>query len=245
MSYFLYLATFYCTLWLLLNDTVLYDFPNGSSGKESTCQCSRCRFDPWVGKIPWSRKWLPAPVFLPGKSHGQRSLAGYSPKGCKESDMTKHKEVSPIFLCPWMETRIYDTFPHTCPHSRSKDWFQGRSRELKAGLPWALCLSRSHTPEEMAWPLPAKRTQQWCERLPESHHLCPWCGRPGPGEAALHLGTFLTLAASVGDRPPGPPGSRCSSHAFLWSLCYFQVARPQPKQAQGWGSRVWWPVTYL
>ena len=40
-------------------------------------------FDPWVGKIPWRRKWQPAPVFLPGKSHGQRSLAGYS---CKESE---------------------------------------------------------------------------------------------------------------------------------------------------------------
>ena len=38
-------------------------------------RCKRCRFDPWVGKIPWRRKWQPTPVFLPGKSHGQRSLA--------------------------------------------------------------------------------------------------------------------------------------------------------------------------
>ena len=38
------------------------------SGKESTCQCKRCRFDAWVGKIPWRRKWQPTPVFLPGKS---------------------------------------------------------------------------------------------------------------------------------------------------------------------------------
>ena len=48
------------------------------SGKESACQCRRCRFDPCVRKIPWSRKWLPTPVFLPGKSHEQRSLVGYS-----------------------------------------------------------------------------------------------------------------------------------------------------------------------
>ena len=44
-------------------------FPRWLSGKESTCQCRRCKrcgFDPWVGKIPWSRKWQPAPVFLPG-----------------------------------------------------------------------------------------------------------------------------------------------------------------------------------
>ena len=45
--------------------------------------------DFWVRKSPWRRKWQPAPVFLPGKSHGQRSLVGYSPWGHKESDMTK------------------------------------------------------------------------------------------------------------------------------------------------------------
>ena len=66
--------------------------PGGASGKEPTCQCrrpKRCRFDPWVGKIPWRRKALPNPVFLPGDSLGQRSLAGYSPYGHKELDMTE------------------------------------------------------------------------------------------------------------------------------------------------------------
>ena len=43
----------------------------------------------WVGKIPWRRKWLPTPVFWPGEFHGQRGLAGYSPWGHKESDMTE------------------------------------------------------------------------------------------------------------------------------------------------------------
>ena len=47
------------------------------------------RFDPWVGKIPWRRKWQPTPVFLPGESHGGRSLVGYSPRGRKESDTTE------------------------------------------------------------------------------------------------------------------------------------------------------------
>ena len=46
-------------------------------------------FDPRTGKIPWRRKWQPNPVFLPGESHGQRSLASYSPWGCKESDTTE------------------------------------------------------------------------------------------------------------------------------------------------------------
>ena len=46
-------------------------------------------FDPWVRKVPWRRKWLPTPVILPGKSHGQRSLEGYSPWGHRESDTTE------------------------------------------------------------------------------------------------------------------------------------------------------------
>ena len=71
---------------------IILGFPGGSVGKESTCQCrkcGRCRFDPWVGKIPWRRKWQPTPVFLPGESRGRRRLVG-SPWGWKESDMTEH-----------------------------------------------------------------------------------------------------------------------------------------------------------
>ena len=49
----------------------------------------RSRFDTWVGKIPWRRAWKPTPVFLPGESHGQRRLVGYSPKSHKGSDMTE------------------------------------------------------------------------------------------------------------------------------------------------------------
>ena len=52
-------------------------------------RCKRRRFDPWVRKIPWRRAWQPTPVFLPGEPHRQRSLAGYSPWGYKESDMTE------------------------------------------------------------------------------------------------------------------------------------------------------------
>ena len=51
------------------------DFSDGASGKEPTCQCKRHWFNPWIGRIPWRSKCQPAPVFLPGKSHGQRSWA--------------------------------------------------------------------------------------------------------------------------------------------------------------------------
>ena len=56
---------------------VVMGFPGGASGKEPTCKCrrhKRCRFYPWLGKIPWRKVWQPPPVFLPGESHGQRSL---------------------------------------------------------------------------------------------------------------------------------------------------------------------------
>ena len=67
-------------------------FPGDARGKEIACQCWRRKrygFDPWAGKISWRRKCRPTPVFLPGKSHRERSLAGYSPKGRKELDTTE------------------------------------------------------------------------------------------------------------------------------------------------------------
>jgi len=69
--------------------TKIYGLPRWLSGKEPTCQCRRLRFDPWIRKISWRRKWKPTPVFLLGKSHGQGSLVGYSPSGSKESDTTE------------------------------------------------------------------------------------------------------------------------------------------------------------
>ena len=67
-------------------------------GEESTCQCRRCGFNLWVRKIPWRRKWQPTPVFLPGTSHRQRSLARYSPCGCKESDTVTKQQQREVFI---------------------------------------------------------------------------------------------------------------------------------------------------
>ena len=57
--------------------------PKWLTGKDFACQCRKYRFHPWVGKIPWRRKWQPTPLFLPGESHRQRSLEDYSPWGRK------------------------------------------------------------------------------------------------------------------------------------------------------------------
>ena len=70
-----------------------------------------------VGKIPWRRAWQPTPVFLPGESHGQRSLAGYSPRGPRESDRTEHARThtrwcwrSHALRSTWLEERL-SSFP--------------------------------------------------------------------------------------------------------------------------------------
>ena len=70
-------------------------FPGGSDSKESAYQCRRPGFNPWVGEIPRRKKWQTTPVFLPGKSQGQKSLAGYSPWGHKRIGldlMTKQQQ---------------------------------------------------------------------------------------------------------------------------------------------------------
>ena len=93
------LLTTYCPLFTFILQVQeahfwrSYSVPGNTSGKESACQCRRHKrlvYNPWVGKIPWRRRWHPTPVFLPGESHGQRSLVGYSPRDRKELDKTEH-----------------------------------------------------------------------------------------------------------------------------------------------------------
>ena len=69
------------------------------SGKELASQCRRSGFDPWVGKIPWRKKWQPTPEFLPGEFHGQRSLVGCSPWDPTELDMSEQLTFSMYYCC--------------------------------------------------------------------------------------------------------------------------------------------------
>ena len=57
-------------------------------------KCRRPGFNSCFGKSPWRKEWLPSPLFLPEEFHGQRSLVGYSPWGCKQSDMTERLTLS-------------------------------------------------------------------------------------------------------------------------------------------------------
>ena len=86
-------------------------------GKKICLQSRRHRrhgFNPWVGKIPWRRKWQPTPVFLLGKSHGQRSLAGYSPWGRKrvEHDLVTKQQQPP--KVPVILALIFQKLPFSC-----------------------------------------------------------------------------------------------------------------------------------
>ena len=87
--------------------------PRWPCGKESVCQCRRLEklgFDSLVRKVPWSRKWQPTPVFLPGKFHGERSLAGYicSSWVPKELNMSAEHTHSPKnIVCTLKNIYIY------------------------------------------------------------------------------------------------------------------------------------------
>ena len=97
----------------------------------SVClQCGRPGFDPWVRKIPWRRKWKPTPVFLPGESHGWRSLVGYSTQGCKESDTT--------------ERLHFTSFHFTSLHFTSLHFFSRGSPWQRAPtcISWISCIGR-------------------------------------------------------------------------------------------------------
>ena len=92
-------------------------------------QCRRPGFDPWVGKISRRMKWLPIWVFLPGEFHGQRTLVGYSPQDCKESDMAEQLSLTHMYIFHIMEFQI-----------RSD---QSLSRVRLFAIPWIAALQAS------------------------------------------------------------------------------------------------------
>ena len=104
--------------WAISLSTHYLGLPWWLSGKESACQSWRARdadlIPAWVRKIPWRRKWQPTPVLLPGKFHAQRSLVGYSPWGCKKSDMTEWLHFTSLHftLCKWEAKESWSSNPH-------------------------------------------------------------------------------------------------------------------------------------
>ena len=95
---------------------LLESFHGGSDDEESDCNAGRPRFNSWVEKIPWRREWKHTLGSLPRESHGQRSLAGYSPRGHKELDTTERLTLSlscflnitwHLLLCTFFKKMIF------------------------------------------------------------------------------------------------------------------------------------------
>ena len=122
-------------MWNLFGENSAYrlSFPGGSDAKESTCQCRRWEFDPWVGKILWRREWVPTPVFLPEESHRQKSLVGYRPWGRKEY-------IKDLFSCDMqtLHCSVWDLPP----------WSGSESRPSALGI-WSL--SHQGSPRVSFW----------------------------------------------------------------------------------------------
>ena len=78
---FIFILFIFPEIFYVYQNMFILGLPCWLSGKDFACQCGRYRFDPWVRKISWRRKWQPTPVFLSRKSHEQRSLAVCSPWG--------------------------------------------------------------------------------------------------------------------------------------------------------------------
>ena len=81
-------------------------------------QCGRPGFDPWVRKIPWRRKWQPTPVFLPGESHGRRSLVGYNPRVAKSRTQLSNFTFT-VCMCKSQSPSSSPFSPPWCPYTCS------------------------------------------------------------------------------------------------------------------------------
>ena len=111
----------------------LHSFPGGSNSIRICLQCRRPGFNSWIGKIPWRRELQPTPVFLPGEFHGQRSLAVYSPQGCKESDITGRLTLSLLSRLVKNLKQLWNIHIQTCMvgfHSSPKERQCQRMSEL-------------------------------------------------------------------------------------------------------------------
>ena len=144
------------------------------SSKESACRCRshrKPRFNPWVGKIPWRRKCQPNLVYLPGKSYGQRSLAGYSAWGHKESDGTE-----------WLNNKLLNKLSPLVFGSSSPVYSSAPAdRLLPPRLPLTLCVGRGAP--WSAEPCPACHS-------PQSSINCMWEEAWDPGMVKRVSGHF-------------------------------------------------------
>ena len=131
--------------------------------------CKRRGLHTWVGKIPWRRAWQSTPVSLPGESHGQRSLAGYNPQSCTESDTAEATEHACMYyqkgihFSSKLKSRL-ESSPVSTPRQHPRYsaallylpivmvWIGGRSIKGSEAPKWTSCVFGSLLPREDIWP---------------------------------------------------------------------------------------------
>ena len=204
---------------------MLYELPRCASGKEPTCQRrrpKRCMFSPWV-RFPWKRARQPTPVFLPGESHGQRSLVGYSPWGHRVghdwSDWAHtHRVVQYILRAYFIPNSLYllIPWPNVAPPPfllpTGNSWFVFYACESASFVIFSslLYFFNSRPPWTAAYQVPLSMgfsRQEYWSGLP-----CPSPGDlPDPGieprSPALRADTL----------PSEPPGSKYTYRSTMWT----------------------------
>ena len=215
--------------------------PTWRSGKEPACQRRRCQrwgLHPWVGKILWRRKWEPTPVFLPGASHGQRSLVGYSPWGRKEYDTTEQQ----LERAPWgPELHLKEmklSLPHYsvshCPHpplSQKQDRAWPEESLGLAPTHWAAGAGRARGGSRPATPSARPAHSRCLAAIHRGLHRVagePWAGSL-PDQAVawggpVHWSPSFWPVLQGWDPSPGAvcwrhTGNVCSCWMLPWGPC--------------------------
>ena len=196
------------------------------------------QLDPWVGKIPWRRAWQPTPVSLPGESHGQRSLAGYSPRGRKELDPTEWPTLSLRFfscriLVSWPGTELQ---PPTLEAWSLNYW---TTRDVPYAHPlWESSLPPKGSSSQGLW---LTCIPSLCER--PSFHL------PGTGPA-LGFGSHLVVLRTNGPsclplRHPLTVSQDCSDSTGKSLIIWCSPGASQTRRSLVWGSPATLSVSLL
>ena len=138
---------------VLVSKNRVMNFPGGSEIKNLPANAGDAGSIPGLGRFPWRRKWHPTPGFLPGESHGQKSLEGYSLRGCKESDVNEH---SPRLGSYLRNTRIRGKkyLSSVCCESPSVFRYSLCAKSLRSTLPMGILQARIL--EWVALPSPSK-----------------------------------------------------------------------------------------
>ena len=148
---------------------VLTELPRWCNGEESACQCSRHKrheFDPWIGKITYSREWQPTPIFLPGKFHGQRSLMSYSSWVLKEETNWATEHTHTHTHTHTRETKELTAQCFTLKKQTSPSYKEGNKIFIR--ILWAVSLqnvnaltSKENYPRQLLQSDLLEKTQSW------------------------------------------------------------------------------------